>query len=182
MYMRAFIAIDIPEELKRKAELLENGFRMEGIALVHKDSMHITLQFLGEIDAAQAEKVIAAIKSCATKPFRLTLSEVSYFTPRLIRVIFADITEGRDALQRLYSKLDSALTARSIVFEKEHGYAPHLTLARVRRVKDMRALRQALELNAKAELGSFEVRSIVLKESVLTPEGHTYRDLYVLAL
>jgi 2'-5' RNA ligase len=179
--MRAFIALEVPEEIKGKAESLENEFRMEGLTLVKREAMHITLQFLGEIDAAGVEKVIEVMKKGSVTPFKVTLSHLSYFTPRLIRVIFVEMTKGREELKQIYSRLGGALTASGIRFEEEN-YVPHFTIARVKRVKDMQKLRELLERNSKAELGSFEVRSIALKESTLTPEGPVYNTLYELKL
>jgi 2'-5' RNA ligase len=180
--MRAFIALNVPEEIRARAEELEGDFRMDGITLVKKEAMHLTMQFLGEINAEQAEKAIGAMKAVRQAPFKVTVSGLSYFTPRLIRVIFVGVTEGAAELVELYSKLGGALTAKGVEFEKEDDYRPHITIARVKRVGDMRRLREALEKNAKAELGSFIASSISLKESNLTPRGPIYRQLYELKL
>jgi 2'-5' RNA ligase len=179
--MRAFIALDVPEGIKERAELLEAQFSMEGLTLVKKDAMHITMQFLGEINAEQAEKTIEAMKRISFRPFRVSLSGVSYFTPRLIRVIFVEIAQGEKELISLYGKLSKELATSGVDFEQEN-YKPHLTIARVKRVREMQRLREALERNSKAELGSFDVRSIAFKESTLTPNGPVYNDLYELKL
>ena len=180
--MRAFIALNVPEEIRARAEALESDFRMGGITLVKKDAMHLTMQFLGEIDAEQTQKAIEAMGTVRPAPFRVTVSGLSYFTPRLIRVIFADVTEGSDRLRELYGKLGSALAAKGIGFERENDYRPHLTIARVKRVGDMRRLREALEKNSKAEIGSFIAASVSLRESDLNPLGPVYRTLYELKL
>ncbi len=180
--MRAFIALNVPEEIRLRAEALEKDFAMEGLTLVKKESMHLTLQFLGDINAEQAEKAIAAVKTLKQAPFRVTLSGVSYFTPRLIRVIFVEVSEGADKLREIYAKLGSALDANKIAYEKENDYTPHLTIARVKRVGEMRRLREALDKNSKATLGSFTASFVALKESDLTPSGPFYRTLYELKL
>ena len=180
--MRAFIALDVPEEIRQRAETLGNEFRMDGITLVKGDAMHITLQFLGEIDAAAGEKVVEAMKEVKRTPFRVSLSGLSYFTPRLIRVIFVELNGGGQEVKELYGKLSKVLSAKGIAFGQENDYTPHFTIARVKRVGDMRRLREALAKNSKAELGSFNATSIALKESTLTPEGPVYRTLYELKL
>lgn len=179
--MRAFIALDVPEEIKERAELLEAEFRIDGLTLVKKDAMHITMQFLGEINAEQAEKTIEAMKRIDFKPFRVGLSGLSYFTPRLIRVIFVEVAQGEKELCNLYGRLGGELAASSVAFEEEN-YKPHFTIARVKRVREMQKLRGILERNSKVELGSFDVRSIVFKESTLTPNGPVYTDLYKIPL
>lgn len=177
--MRAFIALEVPYEIKERAEALEKEFGMEGLSLVKKEAMHITLQFLGEIDVGQAEKVAGAMEKIRFVPFRVSLSELSYFSPRMIRVVFVEVARGKEELQELYAKLSVALTAAGIRFEEEK-YTPHFTIARAKHVRDIRKLREALSKNSKVELGSFDVRSVVLKESTLTPSGPVYRDLYKL--
>ncbi len=177
--MRAFIALDVPEEMKQKAEALGNDFRIGGITLVKKEAMRITLQFIGEIDAAQAEKVTYAMKSLKFKPFKVTLSGLSYFTPRMIKVIFVEVSEGAPELKVIYEKLSSALRRYGVSFERE-DYVPHFTIARVKWAKEMRKLRDAIEKNSKIELGSFEAKEISLKESDFTPSGPVYRNLYEL--
>ena len=179
--MRAFIALEISEVLKQRAEELEKEFQIEGLTLVKTEAMHITLQFLGETSVEQAEKVVGVMKKLKVKPFRLDLAGLSYFSPRLIRVIFVEISNGIEPLQDLYNKLSDGLTANGIRFEEEN-YTPHLTIARAKRVRYIRKLREILDKNSKVELGSFEVRSVALKESTLTPEGPVYRDLYKLNL
>lgn len=177
--MRAFIALDVPEEIKGRAEILEKEFSIEGLSLVKKEAMHITLQFFGEISMPEVEKVVEAMKKISFRPFNVNLSGVSFFSPRLIRVIFVEITRGEEELRRLYGKLSTALTASGIRFEEE-DYKPHFTIARVKRVREMRKLRDILEKNSKAAVGSFDAGSIVFKESTLTPEGPVYRNLYEL--
>ena len=177
--MRTFIALEVSEEVKIRARILEEEFKIDGLGLVNKEAMHITLQFLGDTSMQEAEKVVDLMQKIKFTPFKISLSGVSFFSPRLIRVIFVEIAQGQKELQLLYSKLSTALTASGIKFEEER-YTPHFTIARVKRVKEMRRLREILEKNSKAGLGSFEVSSIVFKESTLTPDGPVYRDLYKL--
>ncbi|MDE1874245.1 MAG: RNA 2',3'-cyclic phosphodiesterase [Candidatus Micrarchaeota archaeon] len=175
--MRAFIALDVPEQVRQRAEILERDFAIDGVTLVKKEAMHITLQFLGDIDAGQGEMVVEAMKGIRFRPFGVSLSGLSYFTPRMIRVIFVEAKKGGKELADLYGVLGKELKAKGIRFEEEK-YTPHFTIARVKWAKDMRKLREAIEKNRGAELGAFDAKSVVLKESTLTPQGPVYRTLY----
>lgn len=177
--MRAFIALEVTEEIRRRADVLEKSFQIDGLTLVKRDAMHITMQFLGEVSVQQAERAVDSLKKISFRPFKVKLSGVSYFTPRLIRVIFVEVSQGGKELIELYTKIGNALNAAGIGYERE-SYKPHLTIARVKRVKEMGKLRKALEDNSKFELGTFEVRSIFMKESELRPDGPVYNDLYEL--
>ncbi len=180
--MRAFISVSMPEDIRLSIESVGNEFKMQGLTLVKKEALHLTLQFLGDIDAEQAGQVVAAMKASKREPFKVSVSGISYFTPRLIRVIFAGIAEGSESVKELYGKLGSELKARGVDFENENDYRPHITIARVKRVGDMHRLREVLAKNSRANFGSFEAKTVALRESVLTPEGPVYKSLYELKL
>jgi 2'-5' RNA ligase len=179
--MRAFIAIEVPEEIKNKVETLQKELPSNGIVLVKKDAMHLTLQFLGEISAEKAEMVKDAMQNATRAPFRASFSGISYFTPDFIRVIFAAVGDGSAELKELYAKLANALAEREISFEREE-YTPHLTIARVKHVGDRKKLIDEINKHSSLELGSFEVKALFLKKSTLTPNGPVYEDLYKLEL
>ncbi len=177
--MRIFIAVDVSEEVKGKVGKLQSEMDTGGLALVKRDAMHITLQFLGERSAEEAEMVKKAIATVKLSRFRVSFVGLSYFSPDLVKVVFAKVEEGDGGLRGIYAKINNALLANGVGFPKEN-YVPHLTVARVKRAGNKKALLDFIGSNSSRDLGSFEVRSISLKESVLTPGGPEYRDLYEL--
>ncbi|MGA3020769.1 MAG: RNA 2',3'-cyclic phosphodiesterase [Candidatus Micrarchaeales archaeon] len=179
--MRAFIAIEVPDEIKNRVETLQKELQSSGIILVKKEAMHLTLQFLGEINAEEVELVKSAIEKASRAPFRINLSGISYFSPDFIKVIFVAVREGTAELNELYTKLADALTEREIRFEREE-YMPHLTIARVKHVGDRKNLIDEINKHSSLEFGSFEAKSIFLKKSTLTPNGPIYENLYELKL
>lgn len=179
--MRAFIAIEIPDELKDAMIELERTLGLDGLVFVKKEALHITLQFLGEIDDAQAERVKAALGAIKFHPFTARLSGLSYFSPDFIRVVFVKVAGGAQEISELYRLTADALSSAGIKFERE-AYTPHLTIARVKHVSDRSKLISLIERNADLEFGSFSVNSLVFKKSVLTGEGPVYTDLYKLEL
>jgi 2'-5' RNA ligase len=179
--MRSFIAIEVPDDIKNKVETLQKELQSSGIVLVKREAMHLTLQFLGEISAEEAEMVKDAMEKARRAPFRINLSGVSYFSPNFIKIIFAAVGEGGAELKELYAKLANTLTERGIRFEREE-YTPHLTIARVKHIGDRKSLIDEINKHSLFELGSFDVKSIFLKESTLTPDGPVYDNLYELKL
>lgn len=177
--MRAFIALEVPEEIKERVEALGKELGAEGLTLVKRNAMHITLQFLGEISEEQAGHVKEAMQTIKFAPFQAELSGISYFTPQFIKVIFIKVARGSDELKELYAKLGDALSASEVSFENEN-YVPHLTVARVKHIGDKRRLLQTIGNHAGTEFGSFAASSVVLKKSVLGPSGPEYSDLYEL--
>jgi len=179
--MRAFIALEVPEEIKEKIEELQKEFGSEGIVLVKKEAMHITLQFLGNIGEVDVAKVREAMQEIGSAPFEVRLVGLSCFTPEFIKVVFAKVTAGSEELVEIYKELADALKEKGLAFEKEE-YIPHLTLARVKRVRNKDALVSAINKHSALDLGSFTASGISLKESILTPEGPVYNTLYELKL
>jgi 2'-5' RNA ligase len=174
--MRAFIALEVPGEIKDRIEEAESGLVLRGVVFVRKGAMHITLQFLGEIDGKEAELAADAMRSIDAAPFRVGLRGLSFFPPEA-RVVFAKVDDGQGEISDIYRKLGAALSARGISQAREN-YVPHLTVARVKGQADQRAVLGAINGRSATDFGSFLARSIVLKRSVLGPEGPAYTDLY----
>jgi 2'-5' RNA ligase len=53
--MRLFVAVSLPEEVRATLAVLANG--LPGARWVDSDNLHLTLRFLGELDAGDAADV-----------------------------------------------------------------------------------------------------------------------------
>ncbi len=179
--MRAFIAIDVPAEVKDKVEDLKYGMAFPGLVFAKREAVHLTLLFLGEISEGDAERAASAISGVEFRPFRISLKGVSCFSPDFIKIVFAEVKEGAAELLELRQRLCDALSKGGIAFEEE-SFTPHMTVARAKRVRDRQELLRAINERAQTDFGSFEARSVVLKKSVLGAEGPVYTDLLELKL
>lgn len=176
--MRAFIATELPSELKDKVAKLISELRNSGFCdakWVSAQQLHLTLKFLGEIkhqDVAKVEFILKEIAS-KTKAFSLQLKGLGHFNQR---VLWIGGNSGQEESVKLATEIDKGLS--SLGFEKEaRPFAVHLTLARITYVKDSTKFRQILEKYENKDFGSFKVDSIKLIESVLSAEGPTYKTL-----
>jgi len=99
--MRAFLAIEISEELKRYLQKVTDHMapRVKGIKWVKKDGLHITLKFFREIDeqtALQIKEEISAIERDHA-PFAVSTKGMDAFpSRRRARVIVVTLVEGKD--------------------------------------------------------------------------------------
>jgi len=174
--MRLFLAIDLPEELKEKVIGLQKSMPFEGskIVLVKRDALHITLKFLGEQVEDSVREIINITKSIADKTprFEITLAGTGAFPSEdYIRVIYLSLKSEKDILVALSKMLKDSLDS----FRKDtKETTPHLTIARVRQVKDKEPLKQYIQEHSKEERASFIVDSLKLYKSTLTPEGPLY--------
>jgi len=176
--MRAFIATELPSELKDKVAKLISELRNSDFCdakWVSGQQLHITYKFLGEINNEQAEKVKTTLSkiSRGTKAFSLQLKGLGHFNQR---VLWIGGNSGQEEAVKLAAEIDKKLSL--LGFEKEvRPFAVHLTLARIRYVKDNIKFRQILEKYENKDFGSFKIDKIKLIESILAKQGPIYREL-----
>jgi 2'-5' RNA ligase len=165
--MRCFLAIDLPEEIKDKIEGIKRDFKIKGIKLVEKENLHITIKFLGEIDEETVEKIKNL--DLSINPIKVKIKNIGIFpNENYIRVIWLGATNLVD----LFKEIDEKLS--DIGFKKEREYVPHVTIGRVKFIENKKALKDKIEKHRKIDIGEFEVRSIKLMKSTLTPNGPIY--------
>lgn len=167
--MRLFVAIDIPDAVKDHLAFLQRSLDMfPGPLWVAPKNIHLTLSFLGEQDSA--EEVIEKLSKISFDQFTLRLSELTFFPPYHSRLLWLTLEESKE-LNALQSAIDK-------IFEPEKSFKPHLTLARMKRIrpKDFDALTRAADKLEVKPL-SFKVLSFKLYRSTLTPVGPIYEAL-----
>ncbi len=160
---------DVLEERRRQIAAAASGWRWPDI-----ESVHMTLRFLGTVDAAVDEvarrRWAQAVRG--TGSFELRLSAPGVFPPRgRPRILWAGV-DADAALSELAAALERA--ARDLGFEPElREFRPHLTIARAR--KGCRA--SVPDLGGEFCAPSFEATEVILFRSVLHPDGARYTAL-----
>ena len=189
--MRTFIAIEIPGRLKqnldRSIEKLRSDLEDGLIRWVRLESMHLTLNFLGEINQDQVRAIQELLVDVASRfsSFSLEIGGYGCFPSiRRPRVVWVGLNPVEGELLRLQSELATQLETIGFMRE-QRDYHPHLTLGRVRKGlsgDDMGSIsRWAQEADIGA-MGRFEVETIRLIRSVLQPDGASYTNLHVAKL
>jgi RNA 2',3'-cyclic 3'-phosphodiesterase len=140
---------------------------------------HLTLRFLGEVDAERNGSICSALEPVARRhnPFALRLEGIGAFPSRdRPRVVWLGVTRGREEIVALARDVRAALETE---FGSEEGeFVPHLTWFRVRSRAD-RAMADELFLGTRPTPAPREVSvdRFVLKESRLGPRGATHRTV-----
>ncbi len=177
--MRAFIAIEINDAVRdnllRAQERI--GSKSAKIKFVERENFHVTLKFLGEIDEALAEDVKSVLEEIAKKhkKHRVRVKGIGVFpNPNYVRVIWAGIEndEGINAIAK-----DVEREMRRLGFKKDKDFVAHITIGRVKFVRDKVELAMALKDLANEDFGEFDVEAIELKKSTLTPKGPIYETV-----
>ncbi len=176
--IRAFIAIELPDEVKMALGRLEaqlKAGKQSGVKWVDPNSIHLTLQFLGDIPADSAGEITAAIEeaSRAVSPFHLEVKDLGVF-PNLkrVQVVWVGISGEIDKLGQLQKSIESNLEHLGFAPETR-PFTPHLTLGRVQRQVSSEEQQRLGQLIAgtRFEAGAIEVTAVNLMRSELTRAG-----------
>lgn len=182
--IRSFIAIELPDELKRALGQLESQLKtaqFSSVKWVDPDSIHLTLKFLGNIDADQTEAITRVMAESARgiPPFRLEIKGLGAF-PNLkrVQVVWVGITGEIDKIAQLQQNLESNLAHLGFTPEAR-SFTPHLTLARLRNQASPEERQRLGQLVASTsfQAGIIKVASISLMKSQLAREGAIYSRL-----
>jgi len=188
--VRTFVAIELSDEARTVVTELQNRLKKiappNTVRWTAPENIHLTLHFLGDVAAADVEKIEAALKAAAATcpPFSLALAEIGCFPNlRRPRIIWTGAQGDKATLEALHRKLGQAL-AKTIDFKPDsRPYSPHLTLGRVKDrlpAKQLAHLGQALEREpAVGRLVELPVTEICLMKSELKPMGPVYTKLCV---
>jgi RNA 2',3'-cyclic 3'-phosphodiesterase len=126
---RLFVALDLPESVKRSLEPLAKG--LGDVRWATPDQQHLTLRFIGEVGNGAVHDVIEALATVPSVPFQLTLEGLGHFPPRgEPRVLWVGVEKSAE-LKRLKRRIDRALEEAGIPPEGRK-FAPHVTIARMR--------------------------------------------------
>jgi len=178
--IRTFIAIEISDELKEKMReirsLIAGGMR--GLSLPEKESIHLTVKFVGDVDESAVPGITRALESaCAgVRPFTLVAEGVGGFPSlRSPRVAWVGVKE-EDVLTRLHADIEDRL-ARLGINKETVRYKPHITLCRARSIAESQDLSKViLDLQPVLRV-EFQAAELVFFKSVLTPKGSVHTPL-----
>jgi len=180
--IRAFIAIELPAELRQELARLQAELKADNrlrIKWVNPDGIHLTLKFLGNIPVSDTDRITQAMTDAARQitPFYLKTETLGAF-PNLkrVQVVWVGLGGETDKLKQLQQLIETNLTQLGFAAEQRQ-FKPHLTLARLGREVSPAEHQHLGEIIASTrfEMGErMKVGSINLIRSQLTREGAVY--------
>ncbi len=179
--MRCFVAIELPEEIRRRLGELQKqlGELDRFVRWVRPEQIHLTVKFLGEVPDQQVSAVCAAAVTAAgaAEPFEIEISGTGCFPDRgPVRVLWAGIPELPPALLAVQRAMEQRYA--ELGFPRENrAFRPHLTLGRTREGVSASVVRAAVEHEAGFVVGRFHVEALTVFQSILKPAGPTYITL-----
>jgi 2'-5' RNA ligase len=175
--IRTFIAIELPEEIKKEIQKISKNFEGEFIGkFTDPEKLHLTLKFLGEISEEQVEEVKKRFENFKFKKFEAVLDSVGVFSPKFVKILWAHIS-GEEMIE-LQKEIDDKLKD---LFPMEERFMSHVTIARVKQLKDKIGFLKKLK-KIKFEKKRFPVDRFFIKKSTLSEKGPVYEDLMEIQL
>lgn len=170
--LRLFFGLELPESVRQR--LLSVQRPIVGARWQSADQLHLTVAFLGSVEAQLLPDVREAARNLPVKPFDLTVSGIGCFgDPDHPKNLWADV-QPVEELTELHDVLNQRLAACGLGQEKR-TFRPHITLSRFR--KESGSVRELLREHQKAHAGTFLVDRITLFQSIQGSRGSTYRAL-----
>jgi len=144
---------------------------------VRPEGMHVTLKFIGHVDAEKLDSLIAALAEVRSDaPVEMRFRGVGFFpTEHRPRVFWCGI-EASPNLTEIASSVEGALVPLKIPAESRK-FVPHLTLARFDSPHGLAKLLEAAAEFQSLDLGSTREMEFHLFESILRKSGAEYAKL-----
>jgi 2'-5' RNA ligase len=162
--VRVFVAVMLPDAARGALQAQTESLREAAPELTWEspDRWHVTLTFLGEVEASVVEALDSRLQRAASRvePFRLSFAGVGRFGNR---VVHAKVIGDRAALRRLAERTTAAARREEVAL-RDVRYRPHLTLARSRHDADLRSV---VEHGAGISVAEWTVNEFVVVNSVL---------------
>lgn len=179
--MRLFVALDLPESVRVVLSDLMAQWKplaREGAQWVRPEGMHVTLKFIGHVDAAKLPGIQAALAPIRSDaPVEINIRGAGFFpSPKRPRVLWCGV-HATPNLAGLAAEVDRALVPLEIPAETR-AFQPYLTLARLNApAAKLAPLVAAAEKADDREFGAMRETEFHLYESILQRGGAQYRKV-----
>ena len=182
MSLRTFLALDLDDSIltgldEVRATLDEPAANIRWVA---SRNQHVTTHFLGDVPENAIPELCSTAAAAAgqIEPFDFEVKGVTCVPPagRQLPMLWASINDPTGRLAELYELLATEL--EKLGFKREQRpFKPHLTLARIKYIRNPDELREAAEIFADTEFGIQQTSEIVVYSSKLTPQGPIYTPI-----
>lgn len=174
--MRVFISIDVPEKIKEEIKKIQNQLPDFKGKFTELENLHLTLKFLGNINEEKLEEIKKKLEEINFDSFDTKVDSIGVFDNRNSNsysrkiIVWLHLTN----CEELQEKIDEKLS--EIGFEKEKRFMSHLTIARIKYIKDKERFLEKLK-EIEIPKRDFKVDNFRLKKSTLTKKGPVYETI-----
>ena len=182
--IRSFVAVDVEAPVHAAVAALQAELARvrADVRWVRAEGMHVTLKFLGSVEAARLERVRVALADALTNQPALEVrvhGAGAFPSLRRPRVLWVGLDGA--GLAELADTVDAALAP--LGFEAEtRGFTPHMTLGRVNSWRGWPALEEQFKAHIGDDFGSSHIDVVTVYRSTLRPGGAVYTALWTIPL
>jgi len=170
--LRLFLALRLPEPVL-DAVVRWQGERLDGVRIVPRQGLHVTVAFLGHRPAGELAGIVRELREAAAEAREdLRLTPSRYRETRSVAMLVLDDEAGRAAA--FAGDVQARLERLGVYRREARPWLPHVTVARFRRPPRLR-----LEPPA---MGTFVPSDAAAYLSRLRPSGAQYEVLESVAL
>ncbi|BBK38873.1 RNA 2',3'-cyclic phosphodiesterase [Allostella sp. ATCC 35155] len=169
--LRLFVAIPLPESLRRALVLLGGG--IPGASWVAEDNLHLTLRFIGEVDEGTAADIDEELIGLQVPAVEVQVAGMGQFGEgERARLLYAAVARTPE-LVHLQERVEAAVARGGSPAEKRK-FAPHVTLARLKGAA-MPRVQAFIAAHSLFRAPPFIADRVVLYSSHLARDGAIYR-------
>jgi 2'-5' RNA ligase len=182
---RLFVAVDVGDAVRREAARVIASLQMKleaaktppKITWVKPAALHVTIRFLGEVEAAEVARIIPLLAPpIAIAPFDVQWRGIGTFPHnRHPRALWLGVINGAAQLAAIEAEISTRLTGAAVPLD-DRALLPHLTLGRVKMAGagiDWPKLLQAAEVRHAVS----RIERVTLYRSQLSQYGPNYTEL-----
>lgn len=182
---RIFIAVKVEPGLELLKAFNDLKIKLSGESIKWTDigNTHLTISFLGDTGEKRISLLteMLAEKCSDIRRFEFTMEGMGVFRNfRDPKVIWVGVKKS-GSLNQLNKIITEGLIEKGFSVE-ERDFSPHLTLGRIRFVKNADAVKRALERYRDTEFQNIKVDEVILFESILMQTGAVYKTLMKFSL
>jgi 2'-5' RNA ligase len=166
---RLFTGVEIPTDVSFDLEIMKGG--IIGARWIDRESFHITLRFIGDIEGGLAREIAYELDGVEARPFSLRLKGIDVMGGNKPHTLFAGIEESAE-LRRLQSIHERIAQVLGLPAE-QRKFMPHVSLARLRE-PDLAGLHRFVASHNLYRSRMFEVDRFVLFSSRPSRGGGPY--------
>jgi 2'-5' RNA ligase len=182
--IRSFVAVDLDAQVRHAVSALQRELaRMNAdVRWVRAEGMHVSLKFLGSVEAPRLERVhdtLAAVVAAQRVLHVRTRGLGAFPGWRRPRVVWVGL--HGDGLVELAQCVEAALTP--LGFEREQRpFTPHLTLGRVNSTRGWARLEEVCKAHLDDDFGESDIGAVTIYQSTLQRGGSLYTPLWTIPL
>ncbi|MGI6731303.1 MAG: RNA 2',3'-cyclic phosphodiesterase [Anaerovoracaceae bacterium] len=134
--MRLFIALNFENEVKKQISDIIEKVESSSIQgkFLKEEHMHLTVEFLGEIQEDQVDLIKNIMDQIEFKAFTLRPNKLGYFKRREGNIYWLGL-EKNNTLMNIHEALHQRLIDNGFELE-DREYRPHITIGRKVKIKD----------------------------------------------